>query len=149
MIQAKHETIGDHNWTCVQFSGTKTLDVIHAVYAAVGPSIAALAGAEKRDVSAAELMLAATQLVRQMPQSSDLKGLVFMLLANTHVDGQPMSKDVFDDVFAGTGIRELPAAIAFVIRSNYGDFSQAVALARGIIHPSPEAPAAPTTPPAS
>ena len=149
MIKTERLTIGEHAWTCTQFTGTKSLDVLYSLFSAFGPSLAAMAGGNGSKVEAADLTVAVQALVSKFASSQGVQDLVFKLLANTTVDNRGFGKDVFDDVFAGPSIADLLPALNFVIRTNYGDFWQAAAMARNIIGRTAE-PAAPVVvPPAS
>lgn len=124
MIQTETTTIGDLEWSCTQFSGTKSLDVLHTLFTVLGPGIAAMLQG-KTSAGAEDLHALVAGVVARIDSADKLQSVVMKVLRNTRVNGKPMTPEVFDDVFAGTGIRSLVPAMVFVIRVNYGDFTQA------------------------
>lgn len=130
MIKTERLTIGENDWSCTQFSGTKSLAVIHLLASTLGPAIAGVL--QSRNSGQEDLHGMISDVVARIDSADRLQSTVLRLLAGTHVNNRPMTPEVFDDVFAGLGIRDLVPALGFVIRTNYGDFSKAAKLAMDI-----------------
>lgn len=130
MIETKRKNIGGSEWSCTQFTGTKSLDVLFSLSSTLGPTLSGLSLGDGGNLMASDVDLGAMieKLVRNIGDSSDFEKLVFKLIASCHVDGRPAAnRDVFDTVFAGPGILNLGKVLLFVAETNYGDFSGAVA----------------------
>lgn len=134
MIETKFKTIGGHDWSVTQFTGTKSIRVYHALMAALGTPVGqAIDGLAAGKASTGKLSLAGVDVARIMqqlilsnPDADGVEKLLFLLLSSSAVDKQPMSKGVFDNVFSGPDIVHLPAVITFVFEANYGDFLTAL-----------------------
>lgn len=130
MLETRTKNIGGHEWRVSQFTGTKTLKVLYKVFASLGPAageaigIAAGAKSAKKKLTEANLDLAkVVQLFLASNKSEDeIENLLFTLFQNSFVDNIPMSRSVFDDVFAGPAFVNIGPALVFVLETNYGDF---------------------------
>lgn len=131
MIETKSKTINGRNWTVTQFTGTKSLKAFHIVFNTLGPAVGQLAGsvaalrqAMKTGVAAkADTGSAITLLLDRMGDTPTLEANLLWLLSSAAVDGTPVNRAVFDDVFTGPGILALPEVLKFVVETNYGDFT--------------------------
>lgn len=133
-IRTEETEIGGLSWSVTQFSGTKNLDVLHALATTAGPVLAAAFPDGKKISGNAldadvDLAAIAAALVKGLGSAADTRKLVFQLLSSARVDGQE-AREAFDDVFAGPDILHLGGVLAFVLKVNFGDFTQA---AGGII----------------
>lgn len=130
MLETRKKTIGGREWSVTQFTGTKTLTVLHRVFSSIGTSAAEIissatnAKMAKKQLIDVNLDLSkAVQLFLSSNNSpEELERLLFTLLQNTTVDNMQMSRVVFDDVFAGPAFINIGPVIVFVLEANYGDF---------------------------
>lgn len=130
-IETRTTEINGRAWQCTQFSGTKSVDVLHTLAFVLGPAMGSLAkGFDRADPLSSQVNVegAVTLLLDRVGDAQKLQSTLNKLLANTRVDNVPMSPGVFDDVFAGVGILDLGPVLRFVITANYGDFSQAASI---------------------
>ena len=134
MIETKFKTIGGHDWSVTQFTGTKSIRVYHALMAALGTPVGqAIDGIASVKASTGKTTIAGVgvakimqQMILNNPDADGVEKLLFLLLSSSAVDKQPMSKAVFDTTFSGPDIVHLPAVITFVFEVNYGDFLTAL-----------------------
>jgi len=113
--------------TVQQFAGRKNFDVLMELAQVAGPTLGSAAGNAKggnlmdMDIDISKV---ADTLFRSM-DSARVRKLVRDMLESTYVDDRCLSEDVeFDRVFAGPHIWRLPKILAFVVRVNFGNFSE-------------------------
>lgn len=132
MLEQKTKVIGGRTWMVTQFTGTKTLRVMYALTKSLGPAVAALSGAlgGKKPTSVLDMNVDLSEVVKQFlagnASEAEVEKLIFTLLQNAVVDNRAVTKDMFDEVFAGPRFFDLPTVLAFVIEANYGDFFSAL-----------------------
>lgn len=130
MLQTESTFIGDREWSVTQFAGQTSFDVMIDISKLVGPALAAASKGidPSKDMMSQDMDISGiiSALMGTLDKES-FKHLVRRLLSSTHVDidGKICSaNDVFDQVFTGRSIWQLPKVLAFVIKVNYGDFSE-------------------------
>lgn len=127
MIQTKTTTINGREWSVTQWSGTKNLDVIHAISTVLGPTFSKGLPTGKSLLDGEfEVGKAIEGLLAGIGGKESFRQLVFLLLSNTRVAGLEVSKqDGFDAAFSGGEIFDLAPGLKFVLEANFGDFIKA------------------------
>lgn len=128
MIQTKTTTINGREWSVTQWSGTKNLDVIHALSGILGPTLSkGIPGGANLLNGEFDLGKAIDGLLAGIGTKENFKALMFQLLSNTQVGGMKVgTPEAFDAAFSGPEVFDLVPGLKFVLEVNFGDFMRAV-----------------------